>query len=53
MHKLPEWKDPHGSSPPIRIAAILKAGGESDDEIRAIMRELRLVGQSDETIPSV
>jgi uncharacterized phage-associated protein len=53
MHKLPEWKDPHGSSTPIRIAAILKAGGESDDEIRAIMRELRLVGQSDETIPSV
>ena len=53
MHRLPEWKNPHGSSTPIRISAILKAGGESDDEIRAIMRELRLVGQSDETIPVV
>jgi uncharacterized phage-associated protein len=53
MHKLPEWKDPHGSSFPIRIGAILKAGGEDDNEIRAILRELRLMAASDEVLPSV
>lgn len=50
MHKLPEWKHPHGSSIPIRISAILKAGGEEDEEIRAIIRELRLMGAGEEAL---
>ena len=39
-HDLPEWVDPHGSSIPIEIRDILKAGGKSDTEIAAIEEEL-------------
>lgn len=41
MHKLPEWRDPEGSSFPIHIRQILVALGHSDDDIRATLRELR------------
>ncbi len=40
MHKLPEWKDPEGSSLPIQLRDILEAAGESEEEIRAVLREL-------------
>lgn len=43
MHKLPEWKDPEGTSIPITLSEILKAGGEGDDEIAAIEKELDAV----------
>jgi uncharacterized phage-associated protein len=41
MHKLPEWRDPNNSSIPIQPRDILEAGGESQEEIRAVLRELR------------
>ena len=37
-HKLPEWKDPHGSSTPIETADVLKSGGKSDAEIERLTR---------------
>ncbi len=40
MHKLPEWRDPNHSSIPIHLRDILKAGGENESEIRAVIREL-------------
>lgn len=39
-HTLPEWRDPHGSSIPIRIEEILQALEESPENIRAIVTEL-------------
>jgi hypothetical protein len=41
MHKLPEWRDPEGSSFPIHIRQILIALGHSEEDIRATLRELR------------
>jgi len=41
MHKLPEWRNPEGSSFPIHIRQILLALGYGEDEIRVTMRELR------------
>jgi uncharacterized phage-associated protein len=35
-HSLPEWQDPHGSSPPIPLRDVLRAGGVDDDEAEAI-----------------
>jgi uncharacterized phage-associated protein len=40
MHKLPEWRDPSGSSIPIQIREILAAAGEGEEEISAVLREL-------------
>lgn len=39
-HKFPEWRDPHGSSIPISIREILRALGEPEEEINAIVAEL-------------
>lgn len=50
MHKLPEWKDPKGTSIPIRIRQILEAGGESEKEICAVIDELRAVRDSEEAL---
>ena len=41
-----EWQNPHGSVIPIPIRDILKAGGEDEQEIRAVMRELHAATQS-------
>jgi uncharacterized phage-associated protein len=41
LHKLPEWTDPGDTSAPITIADILRAGGEDENEIRAIQGELK------------
>lgn len=38
-HKLPEWKDPEGSSYPIDPVEILRQAGVSDAEIRQIIEE--------------
>jgi uncharacterized phage-associated protein len=40
MHKLPEWRNPHGSRLPIDIKEILQALGESKEDIEAIVAEL-------------
>lgn len=40
-HSLPEWSDPDGRSTPITIASILKAQGESDDEIAETLGDFR------------
>jgi len=39
-HKLPEWKDPHGSSIPIEPRVILMAQGIPEDDVDAILEEL-------------
>jgi uncharacterized phage-associated protein len=48
LHRLPEWKNPHGSSIPITIADILHAGGETDEtEVRAVENELDSIGSAE------
>jgi uncharacterized phage-associated protein len=47
MHKLPEWEDPEGTSIPITIADILKAGGVDQEEVRAVVRELNAAGTAE------
>ena len=49
MHKFPEWEHPQGSSKPLPIRAILKAGGESEEEIKATLKELEAVRYAEET----
>jgi uncharacterized phage-associated protein len=39
-HSLPEWQDPHGSSLPIALRDVLRAGGVDDDQAEAIERDL-------------
>ena len=46
-HKLPEWKDPHGSAIAITYRDILKAGGKSDLEIAAVEDELDELAETD------
>jgi len=53
MHNLPEWRDPGNSSLPIQIRDILKAGGESEQEIRAVLKELQSFAHDEERIASV
>jgi len=49
MHRLPEWQDPEGTSIPIPISDILKAGGESEEEIAAIERELNSIREAEDS----
>ncbi len=49
-HKLPEWQDPHGTSIPIHIRMILRAAGQDEDHINAVLRELRAMANADETL---
>lgn len=53
MHKLPEWRDPNGSSIPIQIRDILKAGGESEEEIRVVIRELSSFASDEERLARI
>jgi uncharacterized phage-associated protein len=39
-HDLPEWQNPHGSSIPIQISEILKAQGESEEDINDVIKDL-------------
>lgn len=53
MHKLPEWRDPCGSSIPITIREILEAGGQEDHDIRAIVKEISKIAQSEEVLANI
>jgi uncharacterized phage-associated protein len=53
MHKLPEWKDPQGSSIPIKIRQILEAGGENEKEIQAILDELRASRDGEDALSNI
>ncbi len=44
MHKLPEWRNPCGSSIPITVREILEAGGEDAQDIREIVKEINAMG---------
>jgi uncharacterized phage-associated protein len=48
MHKLPEWRDPNGSSIPISTRDILEAGGENEEEIRAVIREVHATARDED-----
>jgi len=50
MHKLPEWQEPNGSAIPIQLREILEASGESEVEIRAILRELHSFERDEEQL---
>ena len=52
-HDLPEYKDPHGTSIPIHPREILRAEGESEEEIKVTLRELRIADAVEDSIPSV
>ena len=39
LHMLPEWKDPHGSSIPIKLADLMRALDKNEDEISAVLDE--------------
>jgi uncharacterized phage-associated protein len=53
MHKLPEWQNPNGTSIPITFRDILTAGGESEVEIHAILKELHSIASDEERIAGV
>lgn len=50
MHKLPEWQNPQKSSLPIQLRDILKAGGENEQEIREVLRELHSFASDEERL---
>ncbi len=39
LHHLPEWKNPHGSSIPIRLEDLMRAFDRSEEEIAAVKEE--------------
>ena len=49
MHKLPEWQDPGVNSIPIQVRDILEAAGESEEKIRAVLRELHSFEHDEES----
>lgn len=53
MHKLPEWQDPNKSSIPIQLRDILKAGGESEESIRDVLRELHSFARDEEQLARI
>jgi uncharacterized phage-associated protein len=52
-HKLPEWKNPHGSSIPIKVETILLAVGKSRDAIDEIAEEIREREEQDRALAAV
>jgi hypothetical protein len=46
MHNLPEWSDPGITSTPIRVRDILESGNQNPEDIKAITRELRMMGRT-------
>jgi hypothetical protein len=52
MHKLPEWHNPQGSAVRIQIREILEAQGEDEEEIRAVVKELRTIANAEAAISS-
>lgn len=53
MHNLPEWRYPNGSSLPIHLRDILEGAGETEDEIRTVLKELRSFANDEERIARV
>jgi uncharacterized phage-associated protein len=53
MHNLPEWQNPQGSSIPISVRDILKAAGESEDEIRSVLKELQSIADDEDRLNRV
>ena len=53
MHKLPEWRNPNGSSVPITIREILEAEGEEDSDIRAVVKEIHAMSRAEEILSNV
>ncbi|HXW15381.1 MAG TPA: Panacea domain-containing protein [Terriglobia bacterium] len=53
MHRLPEWKNPNGSSIPIHLREILEAVGEDPEEIRATLRELNTIASAEQSLSPV
>jgi uncharacterized phage-associated protein len=53
MHKLPEWRNPNGSSIPISLREILEADGEEDADIRAVIKEIHAMGKAEEMLSNV
>lgn len=49
-HTFPEWTNPNGSSTPINLADILRAIGESEDEINRICAELEYADSEHEAL---
>lgn len=47
VHELPEWEDPDGSAIPIDYGEILRLGGREDDEVEAILDELKASAKAD------
>ncbi|MFZ0890563.1 MAG: Panacea domain-containing protein [Candidatus Binataceae bacterium] len=41
-HKLPEWRDPLGSSLPIQVDEVLRVGGASDKDITDVAANARI-----------
>jgi len=52
VHTFQEWKNPNGSSIPISIREILEAGGEDENEIRAVIKELHAMNAAEENLAS-
>jgi uncharacterized phage-associated protein len=46
-HDLPEWKDPQGSSIPISPSEILRAQGQTDEEIAETLADFRAAEKAD------
>ena len=40
VHTLPEWEDPHGSSIPIALRDVLRAGGMEEEDVEAVEEAL-------------
>ena len=53
MHKLPEWQNPNGTSIPIQLRDIMQAAGEDEQQIRAVLRELKTVHDAEEQLARV
>jgi uncharacterized phage-associated protein len=53
MHKLPEWRDPHGSSIPLSIRDILEAAKEDEAQIRAVIKELHSINDAEDDLARV
>ena len=49
-HKLPEWRDPEGSTLPIEYRHILQAEGWGDDEIRDVVEAIEAAAAAHELL---
>lgn len=51
-HRLPEYKDPKGSSISVEYEEVLKAGGRTIDEINSIIEEIEVAELMDQAMKS-